>query len=417
MSAGRILPEPGVGRRDGDGTGTCRELARDAPGHLDLAQLAEALGVTSRSIRNYLADLGSRAVPIVERTPKGYRILAVDPGGSPQDIPATGADAVVDIPTAQARSYAIVLRSLTHRGPVSVYDLALELGVSESTIDGDLRALARMTAGSGARVIRSGDGVLIDGSEADRRALLRRSLTEAADAGSLLDADRLQSAFASYDIGEIRDEVAHVLAEHGLHTSDYSLNPLILDLLIVLDRITDDHVLDAAHPVPVADIDPRLVAATRDLTRYLERAYGTRFTGAESESLGILLASKTTLLRGKTDGDLVLAHVDPLVPTLVRSILRTIDETYLVDLMTDAFVTSLALHTHNLLLRLRIGRPQSNPLAASIPTSIPWCTSWRCSSLVSSSSRPGCPSRSMRWGSWPSTWGPRWIGAAWAARR
>lgn len=327
------------------------------PGWWTSAELAAALGVTDRSVRNYVAKLNSGAEQLIVRSAKGYRLGAA---------PALASAPAPSGTLATQRSYAVLRRVLTSPEPVSVYDLAAELGVSESTIDNDLRRLSQLAERHRVRIGRSGDRIRVEGGEADQRQLMRQTLSEAADPGAMLATDRLQAAYESYDIRQIKRHVARTLAANGLHCNDYTLNPLILDLVIAVDRITDDYTLEEPAADAVAQADPRLAGAARAITDYLGHAYGVRFSAAETEAVAMLVASKTTLLRGATDRDVVVDHVGPELVSLVRRILVELDETYLVDLADDAFVTSLALHTHNLLVRARAGRPQPNPLAAAI---------------------------------------------------
>lgn len=330
------------------------------PGTWTSAELAAALGVTSRSVRNYVGAVNDRADGgLVERTAKGYRLA--DAASVPA-VPPT--DAAGGAPS--QRAYAVLRRVLTSPEPISVYDLANELEVSESTIDNDLRRIAQLADRHQVAIVRAGDLVRAEGGEADQRQLMRQAITDAANPGTMLATSRLEAAYDSYDVRQIKRHVARALASNGLHCNDYTLNPLILDLVIAVDRITDDYTLDEAGSGTAVQHDPRLVGAARDITGYLSAAYGVDFNAAETQAVALLVASKTTLLRGATDRDVVVDHVGSDLVNLVRRILMKLDETYLVDLTDDAFVASLALHTHNLLLRARTGRPQPNPLAAAI---------------------------------------------------
>ncbi|WP_428536971.1 BglG family transcription antiterminator [Propionicimonas sp.] len=254
---------------------------------------------------------------------------------------------------------------------MSVYDLANSLDVSESTIENDLRHLSRLAAPHQVKITRTGTVIEVRGREEDQRQLMRRSIMDAENPATILATDQLEAAYPSYDVRDIKRHVVQALTANGLNCNDYTLNPLILDLVIATDRITDDHVLDPPATDHAAQQDPRLRRAARAVTAYLARAYGVSFGPAETDAVALLLASKTTLLRGATDHDVVADHVGPELVNLVREVLSRLDDTYLVDLTDDAFVTSLALHVHNMLLRARAGRPQPNPLAAVIRSSHP----------------------------------------------
>lgn len=335
------------------------------PGAWSSAQLGAALGVTDRSVRNYISRVNVAAGhALIERTSRGYR-LSADETGSPVRA------GTAECHSRSRRAYAVLRRVLTNSPSVSVLELAAELEVSESTIENDLRTLTRLARRHQVALIRSGDEVSVTGREADQRQLMRFAITDAADPGGMLGADKLQAAYPCYDIRAIRRHVAQALADNGLHSNGYTLNPLVLDLVIAVDRITDEYTLADTGGVAEVLTDPRLTSAAEATTAYLRDAYGVEFSPAETAATALLIASKTTLLRGATDHDLVVEHIGPELVALVRRILVKLDETYLVDLTDDAFVTNLALHTHNLLVRAHAGRPQPNPLAAAIRSGHP----------------------------------------------
>lgn len=280
-------------------------------------------------------------------------------------------------PTEQAHRASVprlvsLLRKVLIGGiPANVYELAEEFQVSESTIDSDLRRLAKLADRYDVRIIRSRDAVIVTGRESDQRQLMRHVVTQAHNPAHILTTSTLEAAYDSYDIRDIKKRVADALAANGLHCNDYTLNPLVLDLVIAVDRMTDDHTLETTERDSHIRDDPRLAGAAEQVSAYLTDAYGVQFTPSETDAVALLIASKTTLLRGATDHDVVVDHVGAGLVELVRTILTRLDDTYLVDLTDDAFVTSLALHTHNMLLRAHARRPQPNPLAASIRNSHP----------------------------------------------
>jgi lichenan operon transcriptional antiterminator len=348
------------------------------PGAWSSSELAEALGITSRSIRNHITRANSGpAGTLVERTAKGYRLCrpgGASPGRSELEH-RTDVGARTHTRASHDRTYALLRRLMIAADPVSVHDLAVDAAVSESTIDNDMRQIAGLAGRHQVALRRSGDLISLHGSEADRRQLMRSALVEASNPAALLETSRLQAAYESYDIADIRSHVGQAIATHGLHCNDYTLNPLVLELVIAVDRLSDDHTLADARPTSgsssSATADPRLIGSARDIADYFAGAYGVTFNAAELEGVALLVASRTTLLRGTTDRDVVVGHVGADLVTLVSRILSELSDVYLIDLVDDAFVASLALHTHNLLVRASSGRPHKNPFAEVIRTEHP----------------------------------------------
>lgn len=328
------------------------------PGWHPATELATALGVTDRSVRNYITRVNSRSIePVIEHSTAGYRLFPQAPLSAIE-------------PPQPTRVFQL-LRTLLARGePASVVELAELLRVSESTVAGDIAQLNQMAARYGVRFEGSRSEIVTIGTEAARRAVMRQAVTEHFADGRSLDADILQHTFPSYDIAELKQRVEQALETNGLHSNAYNLNPLILDLVIAVDRITDGHGLSTPTSDPASD--PRLAGATAEIIEYLRWAYGVSFDPVETAALGMLLASNTTLLRGATDHGIVTEHVGPSLMDATRRILARLDEAYSTDFSSSAFTASLALHISNLSRRSHTSRTQANPLAASIKNSHPF---------------------------------------------
>lgn len=355
------------------------------PGWHSGVGLAAALGVTSRTIRNYIDSLNGDDPELIERTHQGYRLRQGEARQRPrhQQVsrrrrkttapPPVGDTGPVSSSSRglQRRQYAILRRILTSDLAPSVVDLAEELRVSESTATSDLRQLQELADRRGVRIERHGDRIDVAGDEAQRRGLIRDLMLRSDAGASFIRHRTLAESFPDYDLPELRRVVVDRLTGNGLHTSDYSTNALLLDLLITLDRLSSDYGLAVGDLVSSTGDDPRSRTAADQIAGYLRTAYGVHFSPAERDSLTILIASKTTLLRGATDQDVVIDHVGDDTVSLVRDILKRMAGTYLVSLNDDAFTISIALHTHNLLQRVHAGRPLLNPLANSIRHSHP----------------------------------------------
>src|SRR5690606_1305343 len=129
------------------------------------ASLADQLGVTPRSIRSYVAALNARppAGDAVESGPAGHRAgpRAVDAAARPDDIG-----------TPRARLHRLARTLIDEADGIDVYDTALALHISETTLENDLSRVRALLEGGDVRLERDRDRVRLRGDEQSLRRLL-----------------------------------------------------------------------------------------------------------------------------------------------------------------------------------------------------------------------------------------------------
>ena len=91
---------------------------------LSSASLSKMIGVSERTIRNYINEINEEQCQLIESSKYGYRIRT--------DLPDTIEDKTEEI--IDARSHLVLSKLLSSKEGISVFDIAEELHVSESTI-------------------------------------------------------------------------------------------------------------------------------------------------------------------------------------------------------------------------------------------------------------------------------------------
>ena len=341
---------------------------RAAGAWVSAADLAVELGVTTRSVRNYVAALNdARGSGFVETSHSGYRLGAAVRSEPTAVVPLSQPAKALQAPERLHR----VLRELVSAGDaVDIHQLAESLKVSSSTIESDLSRARALLPQYRLRLVRDRESLHIGGAEVDKRRLIRHTLTQATTQTRMLKLDAVQRAYPSYDIAELKRVVQQALSQHGLEVNEYAINTLVLHLVITIDRITEDRSVTTS-PVDAAP-DDRIDGAVRELVRYAESQYGVEVDPYETEALVAVVASKSTLSLGEgVDSDVVVSVVGERYVALVQRICRELSEHYLVDIEDEALVAGLGLHIRNLVVRASAGRPVSNPLVAQIKQAHP----------------------------------------------
>ena len=197
---------------------------------LNATQLANSLGVSVRTVHNYINAVNAQYQDAIVSTPTGYRIAPAMAQQmlhqSPNDIPQN----------AQDRCTYILNRLVQKGGSLNLYDLCDEIYISATTFHGLIGKMRRLTRECDLSLAVSGDTVTLTGSERNKRRLLSGLLYHES-ASAFTSTDSLQAAFPSIDIEKIRADVMDVLNENHYFINDYSLLNLLLHIAIAINRV------------------------------------------------------------------------------------------------------------------------------------------------------------------------------------
>ncbi|MGW4929996.1 BglG family transcription antiterminator [Agromyces sp. NPDC004153] len=351
----------------------------DALGHADgwttASELADRLGVTTRTIRNYAAQANSGGV-IVESGPAGYRLDRA--AWASRAAPARRDS------SPQVRAARVIRSLIDATDGLDVHETAAANHVSDSTFEADLGRVRARLDGTGLTLVRQGPRITLEGPETARRRLLG-ALFRDESARGMLELDQLRAAFP--EVTEFRTALVAGLADAGYAPNEYGLNDVLLHTAIALDRVATNHPLDEAETAaPPASSDastaPAVASAapTPDapagplaelLARLVAQHFGTSVGPADLGHLTRLLETRAaTRTTAAAQADAPGRPISPRVP-LVRRIVASASAAYLVDLDDEDFIDRLALHVDNLVARASTSNLSRNPLTASIKAAYP----------------------------------------------
>ncbi|MFP7835102.1 BglG family transcription antiterminator [Marisediminicola sp. LYQ134] len=338
---------------------------RSDAGWVTASELADHLGVTTRSVRSYVTAVKGLAAPleVIESSTNGYRLdreayasflsaKPTSPGdtGSPSD-----------------RIYHLVRRLGDAPEGLDLYDLADGMFVSESTIESDLRKLRPEVESAGLRLLRRDNRVVLDGPEHRLRRLISRMFRDEGAQG-FLEIDSIEREFASSDLRGFKTDLIAMLDGHGYFVNEYGINNVLLHVAIAVDRA-------AKRQLPSsAEIDARhesVAGVSTELDALIVARFGVALSPTDLSYLASLLTTRV-ITRGytATQTDVASLAVDREL-ALVRSIVERVAEEYLVDLHNEEFIVRLSLHVSNLIARAHDQSYSRNPMTRSIKTAYP----------------------------------------------
>ncbi len=330
-------------------------LVRDG-GWRTAAELADRLGVTSRSVRSYVAAVNERVggEPTIESGPLGYRVRADR---------AAGFTHVRDDDSPDARRHAIARELLLTSATCDLYDLATRHHVSDATVEADLGWVRSRAAEHELTWHRDGTVVSLSGTERARRALLRTLLH--ADSATGYD-ERSTADLVGHDavdrVRHLRSRLSSRLAAEGFYVNEFALAAVAVQAVLGLWRAASGHVVEHAphgalvqslHPI-VAEVVAEFDAAPAPPTETLEIAASLRSRGA--------IAAPDTLAENPADEDIARE---------LREIVDRVTQRFAVAPLEDDVLGRLVAHVQNLRRRTSGGEWSRNPLTRTLKTSYP----------------------------------------------
>jgi len=326
-------------------------------GWVTAAELADQLGVTTRSVRSYVtaAKAAAHPLPIIAASTSGYRLnreaYATFSSGS------RGRDGHLDTP--RDRVHHLARRLTEAPSGLDIHALADSLYVSESTIENDLRKVKALGEQAGLSLTRTGSTVTLAGSEGDHRKLLSRLFRSESAQGFL----ELENQFDTDGLREFKTDLIGMLDSQGYFVNEYGVNSVLLHVAIAVERVGQHRVLPGTAPTDAISVP---------LAGLIRQHFEVELDAGDLEYIAKLLTTRV-ITRGKDKPvqAVIDDHVVPEDLATVRRIVEQVAQEYLVDLDDEAFMVRLSLHLGNLVARANDNSYSRNPLGRSIKTSYP----------------------------------------------
>jgi lichenan operon transcriptional antiterminator len=329
-------------------------------GWVTAGELADQLGVSTRSVRSYVtaAKAAAHPLPIIAASTSGYRLnreaYATFSSG------ARNRDGHADTP--RDRVHHLARRLTEAPDGLDIHDLADSLYVSESTIENDLRKVKALSDESGLTLTRAGSRITLAGSEGDHRRLLSRLFRSESAQGFL----KLESEFAHEGLRDFKTDLIAMLDSQGYFVNEYGVNSVLLHVAIAVERVAQHRAL-ASEASPA--LDDAIPVALASLIR---KHFDVDLDAGDLEYIAKLLTTRVITPGQNQPVKAVLEnHVVAHDLETVRRIVEQVAQEYLVDLDDEAFMVRLSLHLGNLVARAQDHSYSRNPLGRSIKTSYP----------------------------------------------
>lgn len=330
---------------------------------LNASQLANQLGVSVRTVHNYINAINQQYPGAITNTSLGYEIsqelARTALKKSPDDIPQNATD----------RCTYLLNRLVQSGGALDLYDLCDEIYISTTTFQGLLGRMRKITRDFDLSLTLSSNTVTLTGTERNKRRLLS-SLLYQESSTAFTSIEALQEAFPSIDIELIRDNVVNTLHENHFFINDYSLLNLLLHITIAIDRIQNGCITPPQEESDYMDTAEYHMASL--IIQRLETHFQLTFSQSEVFELAFLLSSRASSLDYQSITVENISHyIGKECLSLVQYLIKAAKEDYGIYLDEPEFFIRFALHIHNLLIRATNQSFCKNPLVSEIRKTCP----------------------------------------------
>jgi lichenan operon transcriptional antiterminator len=329
------------------------------------ATLADALGVTPRSIRSYVTAVNARVTTgvAIESGSLGYRA-----GAEAGQARSTG---TTDAATPRDRLHTVVRALLDEPGGIDVFETAERLHVSSATLDADLARVRGLLGGTQLTLERSASQARLRGTEIAQRRLLSRLAHDEMDAGSF-DLDALRRTLGDASVGSrafgtFKTELVVRLGAIGYFVNEYGITDVVMHIAISADRTAQHRALES----DTASTSPANAEVGAILDELATAHLGVELGTADLQHLSSLVLTRVVAPGATAPQTHVKERLEPDVEHAVRDIVERAASEFLVDIVHEDFVLRLALHVQNLRLRAREQAWSRNPLTRSLKASYP----------------------------------------------
>ncbi len=331
------------------------------------ALLADALGVTPRSVRSYVTAVNARVAPgtAIESGPQGYR-------AGPDAAAALRAEGEAGTP--RDRLHTLVRALLDSPDGIDVFETGDALHVSPATLDADLARVRGLLGGTELTLERSASRARLRGTETAQRRLLSRLAHDEVDAGSFdLAAIRRtlgEGSVGAQAFGPFKTDLVARLGGLGWYVNEFGISDVVMHIAIAADRVSQDRPLDSV----AADIRPAQTEVAAIIADLAERHLGVRLGSGDLQHLATLVLTRVVApgdSAASTAQENTRARLEPEVEAAVRSVVDQAAREFLVDIAHEDFILRLALHVQNLLHRSREQAWSRNPLTRSLKSTYP----------------------------------------------
>lgn len=329
---------------------------------ISAVSLSKMIGVSERTIRNYINELNQSDSYEVISSKNGYQLKEIG-------IPQMPSDDLMD-----ERSNFVLSNLFSNPSGCSIFDLAEELCVSESTILNSVLPKVKKLLATFHIQIKSHDySYSLIGSEQDKRKLIGYIASHNIY-GYFSSTDTLGKLFPSFNIDEVLQNLFELCQESNLFLNNYSLNNLLVHILIIIIRLESKHSLSSSQEQIDADTmimhfhqKDKILQLANDISTFFSSTYGSTIPLEDFKQIVILIALSVERYDGnELDFKTLSTFIDQRFLDHILQIADEMCQRYELKKFDPDFLLQFCLHMYNVYQRSTYHISYPNPIANQI---------------------------------------------------
>lgn len=330
---------------------------------LTCQRLAQSLGVSPRTIRNYVKSINDIESDTVCSSQNGYFVNKSKSSDFRKKIS-------VSTPQNNEERIEYILQQFMEKTDLYVYDLCEELYISFSTLNIVLNKIKARLSEYGLQLINENGTLSIYGEEKSKRRFISSIITSEAQ-NNFINLNALQDKFYDIDIDFIYQTVLSLLKKYSFYINDFSLNNLVLHIAISVDRIKQNNI-SADFSLNEASIISEGKSFTNELIASLEQKFNIVYNHAEKNEMMMLVFSRINTSEYISQAnDKMNLFLQQKYVDITNDIIDFLENSYGISFHSEDSIMRFAIHIQNLFIRSKNNYYSHNPLVENIKTNCP----------------------------------------------
>ncbi len=311
-------------------------ILSEATSSISSTTLAGMLGISERTVRNYIKSLNESEKVMIKASRDGY---SLQNRRYDQDI----------LPTEkEARIWRVLADLLANKEGINAFDEADSLFLSASTVINTIIPQIKHVVKEFELSIESRKyQFFLKGSEQNKRRLIGHIAT-GDSYGFFSTKDAMEQLFPQQDIPGMMQELYNICQKARIYLNDYSLNNLLLHILIILIRLgSDDNLREMEAHISADNLLERLynkdeiVALADRISAYYMEKFGIQIPERDYQQILILIA-----LSAEHEVVDIQSVISQEFLCHIADILSLVSERYCTPEFEHHFVMQFAVHAY-----------------------------------------------------------------------
>lgn len=318
--------------------------------------LAKIIGVSEKTVRNYIKEINQQKIYNIQSSKNGYRLIKVSDSHN---------NSIVN--SAEYRENYLLSKLLTNKNGISIFEVAEELSVSESTIINNVLPQIKRLANKFQLSIQSHNyQYSLVGQEGQKRKLIGYIATHNSY-GYFTSTETLEKLFPSINIRKALDQLHDICKQSNLFLNDYSMNNFLIHILIIWIRLQSNNTISVIDNCKNIENIISLSEQKEDIIKLVDLIQSLfadiNFTIPQNEYQHIIALIALSIDHSYDS----LNHlIEPKFMDNILEIAKEVSIRFDIPEFDHSFLMQFSRHMYNAYYRAKINMSYPNPLAHQI---------------------------------------------------